>query len=345
MRATIEMIAERAGVSRGTVDRVIHNRSGVGQKSRERVLKAMEDLDYKMNEAASALAYMRNSRRIGMLLPDWQGFFHVEVMSGISAAKTDLQNYGIELVVKIYDAESPRACLEALEALVGEQVDGFCICAKNQLEIRQRLREMTEEGFPIITYNSDIPSSGRLCFVGQNLFRSGRVAAEIMTKCIREEEMVLVAAGNLEYDAHRQRVQGFMEHMQERGVGDARMKLIETGNDYQLTKGLVEKMVQDHPAIRGIYMANESVAGCVDALRHMQKAERIHVICHDLSQSTKEFLQQGSVDFVIGQDIRQQAIQSLNIMRGLLLRQEQPTQADCYVPITILNAESLFDIK
>ena len=45
MRATIKMIAERAGVSIGTVDRVLHDRPYVKEEVRRRVLEVMEELD------------------------------------------------------------------------------------------------------------------------------------------------------------------------------------------------------------------------------------------------------------------------------------------------------------
>ena len=56
MRATIKMIAERAGVSIGTVDRVLHDRPYVKEEVRRRVLEVMEELDYQPNRVASALA-------------------------------------------------------------------------------------------------------------------------------------------------------------------------------------------------------------------------------------------------------------------------------------------------
>ena len=56
MRTTIKMIAEKAGVSIGTVDRVLHDRPYVKAEVRERVLQVLEELDYHPNRMASALA-------------------------------------------------------------------------------------------------------------------------------------------------------------------------------------------------------------------------------------------------------------------------------------------------
>ena len=59
-RITIKDIAEKAGVSVGTVDRVLHKRPNVSKKSLSLVTKALEEMNYEPNMYASALA---NSRR------------------------------------------------------------------------------------------------------------------------------------------------------------------------------------------------------------------------------------------------------------------------------------------
>ena len=59
-RVRIKDIAERAGVSKGTVDRVIHNRGNVAPAVKQRVLEVMKELNYRPNILASALAYNKN---------------------------------------------------------------------------------------------------------------------------------------------------------------------------------------------------------------------------------------------------------------------------------------------
>ena len=53
---TINDVAKAAGVSKGTVDRVLHNRGEVSKKSKEKVLRVIEELGYKPNLYASMLA-------------------------------------------------------------------------------------------------------------------------------------------------------------------------------------------------------------------------------------------------------------------------------------------------
>ena len=80
MRTTIKMIAERAGVSIGTVDRVLHDRPYVKAEVRERVLRVMEELDYHPNRMASALATSGTPRKLALVQPEWEeGFVRDEI--------------------------------------------------------------------------------------------------------------------------------------------------------------------------------------------------------------------------------------------------------------------------
>ena len=67
-RVRIKDVAERAGVSTGTVDRVIHKRGKVAKEVKEKVLAVIAELGFKRNQFASALASNRNIR-VSVLLP------------------------------------------------------------------------------------------------------------------------------------------------------------------------------------------------------------------------------------------------------------------------------------
>ena len=85
MRTTIKMIAERAGVSIGTVDRVLHDRPYVKAEVRERVLQVLEELDYHPNRMASALATSGTPRHLALVQPEWEkGYVQDEMEAGVT---------------------------------------------------------------------------------------------------------------------------------------------------------------------------------------------------------------------------------------------------------------------
>ena len=83
---TIKEIAELAGVSRGTVDRVLNNRGAVHPKTAEKILDIARALDYRPNKAGTALAAQKKKYRIGVILFSRHNPFFDEVMEEIGRA-------------------------------------------------------------------------------------------------------------------------------------------------------------------------------------------------------------------------------------------------------------------
>ena len=91
--ATIKQIAEMAGVSRGTVDRVLNNRGSVNANTAARVREIAEKLNYKPNKAGLMLAAQKKNLKIGVILfPDSNPFFS-EVLEGVNAKAKELSAY------------------------------------------------------------------------------------------------------------------------------------------------------------------------------------------------------------------------------------------------------------
>ena len=70
MPVTIKEIAALANVSRGTVDKVLNNRPGVKDSTREKVLKIAAELHYQPNFIGKALVHSNNPIKIGIILID-----------------------------------------------------------------------------------------------------------------------------------------------------------------------------------------------------------------------------------------------------------------------------------
>ena len=99
MRATIKMIAERAGVSIGTVDRVLHDRPYVKAEVRERVLTVMAELDYRPNRMASALATSGTARRFTVIQPEWGPYIQDAMADGVSRFLEERRDYHLSVEV------------------------------------------------------------------------------------------------------------------------------------------------------------------------------------------------------------------------------------------------------
>ncbi len=340
-KPTIQMVAELAGVSRGTVDRVLNDRPHVNEAVRQRVLAAMRELGY----VSPREAYRRQAEAalrpltLGVLLPNWEGQFRAEVTQGVRQACEELEESRVRVLVRRCETDLPQEAAELLEAMRGEGAQGFSICAVNDPAIRDWIAARMAEGIPCVTFNSDLPESGRLCFIGQSIRQAGRVAAGLLCKCVSGRGPILATAGNLKFDGHRQRLDGFRERLGELGFPAEQVMIRETFNDYETTLRTVEEALAEEPELRGVYMANLSVSGCCAAIARAGKTSRVHVVCHDVNESVRQLIRSGAVDFTIPQDLRRQGYAPLLLLRDQLRKNRPPAPGQ--QQIHILCAENL----
>lgn len=346
-KVTIKMLAERAGVSRGTVDRVLNQRPHVKPEIYDRVVLAMKELNYvpPRREQAIALGLPSETMQpcsLGVLLRNESGYFKSEVMRGIEEARKQLSDFQVEILVEECKTNLPEEVNEKLRSLAARGVSGIAVSVIDQEEIVRTVNQLCSDGICVVTFNTDLSDCKRLCFIGQDLVRSGRIAGELMSKCISPNDHILVAIGNPEFQAHRMRLQGFQERMTEKGFRPENMDIIETYNDYSLTYQKVLSYLQKHTDdLKGIYMANHSVTGCVQAVREAGRSGTLHIISHDLTDSTRKLLEMGELDFAISQDIFRQIYRSLEILQQCVQKDIIPSDDIVYPSINIYCSENL----
>lgn len=340
MKATIKMIAEKAGVSTGTVDRVLHGRPNVKPAVRARVAEVIRELHYQPNRAARALAHRSGYQKLAIVFPSWSGYFRRDIERGLAAATQFLNDFGISVEQYVYDQRDHRQCLEIMTALEQKRVNGIAICAESSVLIREKIDRFVAQGIPVVTFNSDIEDCRRVCFVGQNTLQSGRVAAEILSKYPLGQHEILIVLGNYEYSGHKARVDGFLQRLDELGVPREKCRIIECYNEYAVTFDKVYDELAKNPKIRFIYMANRSVTACAEVLSRLHLEKTVRVICHDVSDTIYRLLREGVVDFTIEQDFYAQGYRPLTILGDLLLSSRHPGEEYQYTALNIINAEN-----
>lgn len=340
MRATIKMIAERAGVSIGTVDRVLHDRPYVKAEVRERVLAVMAELDYRPNRMASALATSGTARRFAVIQPEWGAYIQDAMADGVRRFLEERRDYNISVEVLCYPHGDTAGCLRLLDRASRERFHGVALCGSDCGEVCERLRQLAELRIPTVTFNSDVPQAPRLCYVGEDAHHAGRVAGEIASKFLRPGDKVLLAYSGLEYVGHKGRADGFFECLEDRGFSRENFLVAATHDNYEKTLEAVSRVLRAEPRLRYIYMATQSVPGCVEALRQVGRASEVRILAHDNSPEIRRFLKEGLVDFSIDQNLPYQSYQALSVLFGAVMEHRGPNR-DFFCPSSvILNAET-----
>lgn len=122
---TIKQIAEKAGTSRGTVDRVLNGRGNVNPELAKRILDIAERERYQPNQLAQALIRSRQRTHIGMVIPSVGNPFFDEVLRGAQSRARKLSSYGTTLTIREIKGYDAATQLQAMRRLVAEGVDAL----------------------------------------------------------------------------------------------------------------------------------------------------------------------------------------------------------------------------
>jgi LacI family transcriptional regulator len=293
-KITLEDLARELNISKGTVDRAIHNRPGVSPKTKEKVLKLVEKYDYKPDKVARVLSLKGKRIKIGVVLQDQPNFFWDHVKGGLEAAQSELADFGLELSYRStgYKRES-QAILKKIDELVEEGIDALIIVPVDTEQLKNKIDELD---IPVATLNDDLANSKRLFYVGPQLRQSGRVAGELLGKFMQGQGRVVIIQGSVQSFEYKERLHGFLEILDERyqGLNVVGQYTIENVQECQ---SLVEKM-QD---IDGLYnLDGASLAAVGKMLREVP--QKIFLVGHELSGEVEEQIEQGIVDATISQD-------------------------------------------
>lgn len=147
---TQEDVAKRAGVSTTTVSHVINETRFVSQDLRERVLRAMEEMDYQPNVIARSLRSQR-THNIAVILPDIAYPFLAEVARGIEEAAFDT-GYRAILCASQGDPAKEDSCLNLVRT---RQVDGVVLVTASG--DGERVQALIDHGTPIVACDRDWP--------------------------------------------------------------------------------------------------------------------------------------------------------------------------------------------
>lgn len=341
MIVTQAQIAKLAGVSRGTVDRVINRRGHVDPEVEARIKKIAEELGYERNHAGSMLVRSKRSIKLGVVIQSVETPFMASVLEEIRKAEKNMKKMGVELKILHRDTINLEEQLSDLDALENEGVDGIALTPVEDEQIFRRINELFERGIPTVTFNADIPGSKRLCYVGQDNYLSGRACAGLMNMLLGGHGKVLLISGHFSNLSHTRRIDGFQSESRLKYPGLSLLPLERGNDDNRTCYDIVHRVLSEHTDIDGIYLAANGQAGVCDILRKFGQQENIKFICHDLLRDTERGLRDGSIDFVIDQDASQQANKPLEVLTDYILTGARPKEE--YM-LTHIDIRTLYNI-
>lgn len=342
MPVTLQQIAEAAGVSRGTVDRALKDRGRVRPEVAEKIKKIAKDMGYQPSLAGRALVMAKRNLKIGVIMQSAQTPFMEQVYEGMKAAKQEVESLGGTVEIFRVDGVDAGRVMEIMHELKTQEYSGIALSPSEDTMLKRMINQFSEEyGIPIITFNSDIEDTKRLCFVGQNTIQSGRTAAGLMGEITGGEGEVAVISGHISNPALNNRIRGFQSEILE-SYPD--IQLVGTKYSYDdewVAAKIVEELLEQYPKLKGIYVTGTAVKGVCEMLEKLEKEHEIKVIGNDFLDENKKWVERGAINFLIGQDSYMQGYELVMILFHLLFDDEKPESVYRYAEIMIKNRYNL----
>jgi len=201
-KVTIKDIARMANVSHTTVSRALNNKSRICKETKEKILTLARELNYRPNFIARSLV-MRQTKTLGLVITTILNPFYTELAQGIEATAIEL-GYNIILCCTHSDLLIEKQYIDMLRS---KGVDGIILSSAHMLD--PNIRELAEEGFPIVlvnrrTYQSLVQE--KVDYVGINNIHGGFLAVEHLVKL--GHERIGVIGGSSESSVGFERLEG-----------------------------------------------------------------------------------------------------------------------------------------
>jgi LacI family transcriptional regulator len=337
----IKEIARRANVSIATVDRVIHKRTGVSIKTRDKINKIITDLDYQPNLLARRLA-SRKTIRIATLIPKISGesSFWEAPLRGIQQAETELRQMGIIIEKTFFDQEDNTSFVRQSKQVLKNKPDGILIAPSFVDEAIEFTNLCKQQQIPFVFINSDIPDQKSLCYIGPDLYRSGYLAGNLISYLISDRNDILIVNVTKELeDRHHlaRKEEGLRAYFNDHRLGNKIISLDILQFDASSIENALSVALQQNKNIRVLFVTNSRVAAVANYLKRVK--HEVLLVGYDFLKENIDYLNEGVIDFLICQKPVEQAYRGvMSLYQHLVL---SATVEDIYfMPIDIITKEN-----
>ncbi len=333
MAVTLQQIAEIAGVSRGTVDRALHNRGRVNPEVSARIRKIADEMGYAYH------IEQRPSRegglKIGIILPSIETLTMQMTAQGARAAAEELRARGVEVLIREQEQFDGQRQLACIRELLDAGIHGLAISPTSDPEVCEMVDQLEDQGIPVVIFNGDLLVSKRLCYIGMDNARAGRAAAGLMHLMLPDGGEVLPITAHLTQYAHKLRYTSFMEEIEKIAPNITLLSLQTCFNRDDFAYEITLHALERHPNLKGVYVAANGQHGVCDALRKVGLEGKIRIIAFDLNPQNYQDLLDDRVSMVLDQDAYTQGFQSLHILHQFLAFGQKPPRELMYTELAI----------
>src|SRR5690606_5783674 len=337
----VKEIARRANVSIATVDRVLHNRVGVSEVTKQKITAIIKELNYQPNLLARRLASGKTLHLVTLIPEVSEETDYWEVpLNGVVQAEEEISPYNVKITKLFFDMNNKQSFVEQAELILKEKIDGVLLTPVFIDESIAFTNACQKLKIPFVFINSDIPNQKSLCYYGPNLYHSGYSSAHLINYLVGSDEKLLLVniSKAIESDHHiLRKEEGFMAYFDDTKRKDI-VKLNIRKTDYSSVKEHISECLEAHPTIKLIFVTNSRVSKVARYLESIKRSDII-LIGYDFLKENTEYLKKGIIDFLICEKPQEQAYRGIRTLYQYLVFPVD-IEKDYFMPIDIITKEN-----
>ena len=335
---TIKDIANLAGVSKGTVDRVLHKRGRVSQKAFEKVDAVLKKIDYHPNPIARNLK-INKIYSIAVLLPDHKvDPYWGPAYEGILQAREEFVPFGVVVQEYFYHPHKKSSFVSMAKEALESQPDALLLAPLFHDAALKVIENCREQKIVIASFNNTIDTLHKKYFIGQDLYQSGRVAASLVDKMIGNKAAIAII--HIDLEPHmQQKEKGFKSFFSDQNQREVKIVTHNLNTDNTATfKEQVTAFIADNDLPSAIFITNSKAYLLVEELE--RNGQDTLVVGYDLLEENINFLKNGNIDFLIHQKPKRQAYLGVDhIAEHFLFGKNIPAKQ--LLPIDVITSENV----
>ena len=337
---SIKDIAAKAKVSIGTVDRVLHDRGRVSEETRNRVQRIVQELRYRPNIHARNLSLDR-VYRFAVVMPrlSQDSEYWRFPAKGIDKACHELEMYKVSANYFLFDRYSNTSFGRAFGEALRSKPDGLLIAPV----LSQKAEELVPsipQGLPYVFFDSTVPGTDCLTFIGQDPFQSGLLAASLLQSITGREGNVAVIKV-VPDDFHiSERIRGFFTGVEDSKKLTVRLFEVDSHRGEAAFADVVRRIVKELVPLKGIFVSNAWTHSVARSLQALSTTHGATIVGYDLVPENLQYLEEGLIGFLISQCPSTQGYEGIySLYEHVVLRQK--VKHTIMVPIDIVTKNNV----
>lgn len=335
--AGIKDIAKLAGVSIGTVDRVLHNRGRCSEASRHKVEAAVRELNYKPNLAARQLKKGKRCR-LAMIQPtrEQDHGYWLNAEQGMEEAQKRMASFGVEVDLLVYDRHNTSSFTQLCSRFDSQRYDGILMTPLLPNESIHFLESHSH--MPTVLY--DCPLEGFK--VLQSIFQSGTIAGQTMADLVKlmPKQQRVAAIG---YHSPHPYIQTRLEAFQQQCAQNYTLQvdqfyISDHLNLHELEAHLASERI-DLSIYDTIFVAKSGAYKYAQLLKASHP--NIRLLGYDITPSNISALKNGELDVLVSQNCFRQVQMAIKTLVDYILYDKRPDHEHFKIPVELITPSNL----